>query len=249
MYMFLNRIAHAPEGGWGAEAPSSEADGDSVLGAPGDDAAQAGAGQSGAGEARAGHDPASIAARQAELDAMSPQDRAFAEAADRAAAEARLRQVPEDGNYEFALPDGIQLDEKLAAEAAPILKEAGVSRAGANKLAAFLTSQKQAEARQWADTQDEWVRQAKTDREYGGDRFDAAVGSAQKALARFGTPALREALNFSGMGNHPEMIRLMARVGNAFSDDMPVGSETPAARGKSAEEELYGATTPMKRGK
>ena len=41
---------------------------------------------------------------------------------------------------------------------------------------------------------------------------------AQGALARFGTPGLRAFLTESGGGNHPEVIRFMARVGNAIAE-------------------------------
>jgi hypothetical protein len=48
------------------------------------------------------------------------------------------------------------------------------------------------------------------------------LGSAAKALDLLGFPKgspLRVALNESGFGNHPEMIRLMAKVGKAIGED------------------------------
>ena len=251
--LLMSSAAYAPDDGTGADTgadttvdanqPDKAADGKTLLSGQDDGKTD----EQKAEEAR-------VAARKAELDAMSPEDRGKAEAEDKAkeeaaAAEAKLKEVPEDGKYEFTLPDGMAIDEKLAAEAGPILKEAGVSRAGANKIAELFINHKKAEAEQWAKTQAKWVDDAKADKEYGGDKFDASLGSAKKALDKFGSPELRDALEYSGMGNHPELIRLLARVGNAFSDDKPVGSETPAAKGKSAEEELYGATTPLTRGK
>jgi hypothetical protein len=35
----------------------------------------------------------------------------------------------------------------------------------------------------------------------------------------FGTPELRTLLNESGLGNHPEVIRMMYRAGKAISED------------------------------
>ncbi len=254
MRTLLNSVAFAPEDGTGSEVVIDKVDDGVKKDAPETILAKVGDDTPDPAKVAEQDAAAKVEARKAELAAMSPEDRAKAEAADKEAADAlaadaKLAEIPEDGVYEFTLPDGIQIDEKLAAAASPILKDAKVSRGAANKLAEFLTNQKKAEVERWAETQENWVKDAKSDKEYGGDKFGASVETAKKSLEKFGTPALREALVFSGMGNHPEMIRFMARVGNAFSDDRPVGSETPAAKGKSAEEELYGATTPLKRGK
>ena len=38
------------------------------------------------------------------------------------------------------------------------------------------------------------------------------------ALDQFGTPELREALDQTGMGSHPEVIRVFSRIGAAISE-------------------------------
>jgi len=134
-------------------------------------------------------------------------------------------QVPEDGRYEFALPEGMALDDKLAEAMSPVLKDIGLTRGQAQALAGALAAHRQAEAgngaREWADIQTGWVNTARKDAEIGGARWDASVATAQGALARFGTPGLRAFLTESGGGNHPEVIRFMARVGNAIAEDRP----------------------------
>ena len=59
-----------------------------------------------------------------------------------------------------------------------------------------------------------------------GSRLKATIEAAGKAIDRFGTPGLREVLNFTGAGNHPEVVRFFARIGRAISEDQPV----PAGR-------------------
>lgn len=176
-----------------------------------------------------------------------PDDKAKDEKpADKTADDAKLKEVPDDGKYEFALPDGIELDAALATEAMPVLKEAGVSREGANKLAGFLATQRQKEAaaisERWEKTQLEWQSASKSDKEFGGDKFDTSLAVANKALNKFGTPELKEYLSASGGGNHPEMIRLLARIGNAFSDDQPVGSKTATDQATDPVSILYSKT-------
>lgn len=259
MFLKLNeRVAFAPDDGTGTaapdagatdagKAPEGEADagsllygdgvkdeGDKANAAPADDAAAV---------------EAAKTARKAELDAMTPEDRATAEAEDAkkatdAADAAKLKEVPEDGKYDFQLPDGMEMDTALAEKAGPVLKEAGISREQANKLAGIIAQDRKERFEAWGKTQEEWITSAKTDKEFGGDKFDTSITGAKRVLNKFGTPELQEYLTASGGGNHPEMIRFMARVGNAISDDSPPGSETPAgSKPKDHAEILYGPTT------
>jgi hypothetical protein len=162
--------------------------------------------------------------------------------ADKVAAEA-LKKVPEDGKYEFKLPDGVELDKELADFAMPKLKEAGVTREQANQLAAIMAETRANETKKafeaWDNTQTEWQKSVKSDKEIGGDKFDASIAAASKAITKFGTPELKEYLKASGGGNHPELIRFISRVGNAFSDDKPIGSGNAASESKTLANVLY----------
>jgi Fe-S-cluster formation regulator IscX/YfhJ len=59
---------------------------------------------------------------------------------------------------------------------------------------------------------DAWESATRTDREIGGDRLEGAIADAREALERHGTPELRDLLDESGLGSHPEILRLLARV-------------------------------------
>lgn len=64
-----------------------------------------------------------------------------------------------------------------------------------------------------------WAEAAKTDKEFGGDKLPENLGFAKKALDQFGTPELKGLLESSGLGNHPEVIRLFVKAGKAISED------------------------------
>lgn len=74
-----------------------------------------------------------------------------------------------------------------------------------------------------------WGESAKTDKEFGGQQLDQNLAVAKKALDTFGTPELRELLVKSGLGNHPEVIRVFYRAGKAISEDnfVPGGQGRP----------------------
>ncbi len=191
---------------------------------PGGDAAAAGAVQPGAKELVP--DPA----KTAKENAAAKAEHAKAKPADDAAED----KVPQDGKYEFKMPEGVELDAALAEALSPQLKELGIGQAGAQKLVdkyiEAQTKQAEATAANWTKIQEEWVSSARADKEIGGDKFDASVAGARRILddPRFGSPELKEYLNASGGGNHPELIRLLARVGNAISNDKPEGSGASA---------------------
>ncbi len=175
-------------------------------------------------------------------------DVARTEAKDEADTPDPADEIPEDGRYDFSLPEGMAIDQKLAEAMSPVLKDIGLTRGQAQALAGALAAHRQAEAangsREWADIQTGWVNSAKKDAEIGGARWDASVAVAQGALARFGTPGLKAFLTESGGGNHPEVIRFMARVGNAIAEDRPESGGAGAGRPCEAAHLLFPSDKP-----
>lgn len=71
----------------------------------------------------------------------------------------------------------------------------------------------------------EWRAAAEKDSEYGGDKLEENLAIAKKSVKEFGSDGLRELLDDpNGVGNNPEFIRFMYRVGKAVSEDRFVGS-------------------------
>ena len=145
--------------------------------------------------------------------------------------------VPE--KYEFKAPEGVeQLDAQALAVFEPIAKELGLSQEQAQKLVDIYPQIQQQQAEAWSKQVTDWGDQVKADKEIGGDKLTASVGQAQKALDQFGTPALREYLESSGLGNHPELVRAFAKVGKMMSEDKIIMPNQGGQR--SAADVLYG---------
>ena len=140
-------------------------------------------------------------------------------------ADKKAGEVPADGKYDLKMPDGVELDAELAEALGPEFADLKLTNAQAQKLVdKYIEIQtarggKQSEA--WSQTVQGWADEAKADKEIGGAKWDATVSASQKAVKSLGTPALRDYLNASGGGNHPEMIRFMAKVGAMISEDKP----------------------------
>ena len=142
--------------------------------------------------------------------------------------------VPE--SYDLKMPEGVELDQAAAAEFTAIAKELKLDQAAAQKIADVGAKMAQRQVEAHARLVESWVEQVKTDNEIGGDKLAENLGVARKALEAFGTPALRDVLNATGIGNHPEVIRAFYKVGKAISEDRFVsgapkgGTDDPAKK-------------------
>ena len=71
----------------------------------------------------------------------------------------------------------------------------------------------------------QWAEQSKADPEFGGANFNQNMGQIAAAYQQFATPELKQLLDASGLGNHPEVVRLFYRVGKALSQDTGVRAQ------------------------
>ncbi len=192
-----------------------------------------------------------VAAEGNDTVAAEGNDTVAAEGNDTVAAEEDKDVLAEGADYVFELPEGMEIDEAMAAAAQPVLKELGMKPSQANKLAGLMAEMRQAEAdtiaNDYVKRQNDYVKTAKADQEIGGTNWDASVAAANQTLQKFGTPSLTAALREHGMQNHPELIRLMKRVGLATADDTAPKGDAVDNTEVPAEERWYGSTTPTKK--
>lgn len=93
----------------------------------------------------------------------------------------------------------------------------------------------------WREARKGWARETMKDAEIGGQNLNVSVSLAAKAVNSFGTEGLKEVFRVTGLGNHPEVVRFMARVGRALAEDSFHGGAYGSDGGaKSAAELIYG---------
>lgn len=135
--------------------------------------------------------------------------------------------------YEFKAGDGQTYDAEVMGAFADAARELDLSQDDAQKVldkVAPVMAARQAQALE--AMRNEWTESSRSDKEFGGDKLPENLAVAKKAMDQFGTPELRTLLNESGLGNHPEVIRLLYRAGKAISEDSRVvtgGQGTPLA--------------------
>jgi hypothetical protein len=139
------------------------------------------------------------------------------------------KQAPE--KYEFQSPEGQEFDTDVLGAYEDVARELDLSQEAAQKildkvapaLAEQQTKHVEAVTKQWRES-------SMSDSEFGGDKMNENLAVAKKALDSFGTPELRDLLEKSGLGNHPEVIRMLYRTGKAISEDAFVAGGNSESR-------------------
>lgn len=143
------------------------------------------------------------------------------------------------------MPEGVKLDPEITTDSQTLAKELNLTQEKAQKVADLLVKANSKQAAAQADVlksvHSGWVEQSKADKEIGaGDdaKLNENLGVAKKALETFGSPQLKALLLGSGLGDHPDVIRMFLKIGKQMSEDkfVPAGAATNA---QTTEERFY----------
>ena len=221
------------------------------VGKPGDGSAATAAGKPGeqvTPEQKAAAEKAAAEAAKAAEEARkneTPEAKAAREkqeAEDKAKKEAEDKENAVPEKYDFKFPEGIEADKEAIAQFEPLAKELKLSQKSAQKLVDFQSNlmRKAAEGLQtrWDTVREGWRNEVDADADIGGQKKDEALNDAKAALKAFGTPKLFEALNQTGVGDHPEFIRVFSKIGRLIREDKIVTGGS-SAQAKKPEDKLY----------
>ena len=134
--------------------------------------------------------------------------------------------------YEPFDVEGQQFTEAQLEGFAATAKELGLSQENAQKmLAAMVPTARQYLVADVKAKSQEWASLSEKDPEIGGANFKANVGVANSALKQFATPEFTALLRGSGLGAHPEVVRVFYRIGKAMQQDHGVTGSASAPAG------------------
>ena len=161
---------------------------------------------------------------------------------------AQANVVPEA--YEFKAPeiDGkpVEVDAEGLSAFQAAAKEAGLTQAqfqalgehGARVVAQQIARAQSEPYKLWHDTQRAWQDEVKADPDIGGAKLPESLSFSARAIDALGGDALRQALNITGAGNNPAIVRAMVRMGRMMADpsSLSVGKPAAGARPVNAEQ-------------
>lgn len=182
--------------------------------------------------------PAAGVGDQGKADGQPPVD-------DKGAAKVETKEPVVPEKYEFAVPEGFELDAEIATEFEAFAKESKLTQEVAQKYVDFGAKLVQANQKKadeaWANQRKTWREEVVADKEVGGKALAENMGYAAKAIDTFG-PELRELFDTSGWGDNPAFVKAFIRIGKAISEDRLVGGvQQDTGTQKTPENVLYPA--------
>ena len=132
-----------------------------------------------------------------------------------------------DQYEDFSVPEGMELDAAMVEKFTPLARETKLSQEDAQKFVDLYAEGKQKALDEnkaiWDGIHKGWKDEIEADPDLGGDKLDATLGSAKTAVdlmeTKFGCKGLAEAIEMTGVGNHPAVIKMFHALGVEFGDD------------------------------
>lgn len=130
---------------------------------------------------------------------------------------------------DFQLPEGFELDQNDAKLLSELGQQFKMPQEAVQKLVDLGVQMQQRQIAHQQQTIRSWVDAAKSDPEYGGEKLNSNLLTAQKAFTLPRGDKISKILFKSGLGNHPDVIGFMTEVGKLLEPDNTVhgrGSNT-----------------------
>lgn len=170
-------------------------------------------------------------------------------------------EAPKEPTYEpFKAPEGVTLTAEKTGEFTKLLAELEVSgkaehaivqEVGQKAVDFHIAEMKRVTEEipkfyqeVWEKQKSDWRDATKADPEIGGNRFDTSLTAARNFIRTHGGTAeqqqeFRNLMESSGLGNHPAMIRLLAKANSVMSEGQPLAAKQPVQQEKSKVRTLY----------
>lgn len=156
---------------------------------------------------------------------------------------------------DFSLPEGVKLEdaslntfkEVLGGELPPQERGQRLIDMHLQEMQRHSQALSDHQVQVWNDTQTQWKDAVKADPELGGNRFNTTIQTCISAVNRFGGNAqqraeLLQALDFTGAGNNPAIIRLITNMASKLSEGSPVTQSAAPKPPQTKEQRRYNAS-------
>ena len=129
--------------------------------------------------------------------------------------------------YDFGVDDEGTLDDFKE-----FAHQTGLSQNQAENVLSLFSDIQEEEEKQRKQSIDDLKLSSEQDlQKEWGKNYDGKVDMATRAFAQFSSPELRSIMNDTGLGNHPEMIKVFAKIGEMLGEDsLVVGSGLGSAQ-------------------
>lgn len=98
-----------------------------------------------------------------------------------------------------------------------------------NLYASLTTKSSEAGSQAWKDQQQAWQQEVIADPELGGANLEKTIAGIGSIMDRFGNDEVRAALDQTGAGNHPAVVRFLSTLASQLREPGPTPQGGPAS--------------------
>lgn len=121
-------------------------------------------------------------------------------------------------SYEIKLIEGEALDPEIDREFREYAVGKKLTQDDVDKLTGFQRKVMEKQAENLAANVENWGNELRANKEIGGADFEKNCGLARAARDAFFPPAIKDVLKRTGMGNYPDFVLGMYRIGKAMGE-------------------------------
>lgn len=145
---------------------------------------------------------------------------------------------------DIKMPEGLTADEPTMKSFIDIINDQALKPAErAQKLidlqASVNAKASEAGSAEFDALQTTWQTQVKDDPEIGGANFETTMSNIGKVVDQYGTPELRQVMDMTGAGNHPEVCRFLNKIAKDLTEPTTPANGVPGATAASAASKIY----------
>lgn len=153
---------------------------------------------------------------------------------------------------QVTLPEGLVIPDEVGGKFTELVNSNKIPKEAAQGLldlyASQIKSQVDAGAQLWQQTNDQWQAEIKADPAIGGAKLPQTLASIAKLIDHpdFADPGLRAAMDLTGAGNNPAIVRLLHKLSTKFTEGGYTAGSPPGsipAKPTSLGEAFYGSNS------
>ena len=146
--------------------------------------------------------------------------------------------------YELKLPENSVLDTSAVERISAYAKQKGLTNDQAQMLlereSDAVSKFRQDQVENLKTQSETWKSELVKDKEFGGEAFNKNAELAKRVVEKYASKEFVETLESTGLGNHPELVRVFFRIAKAFGEDSFVVPGAQGASKKDLADVFYG---------
>lgn len=145
--------------------------------------------------------------------------------------------------YDFNFSDGYNVDTETLGKFTELAKGLDLTQEDAQKVMDLavenMANAQKIQEQAWLKQREEWAKDIKADKDFGGEKFNETMERAKRSIANFFGEDVLTFLDATGYGDHPGLLKGLAKIDMAVGEDKIVDGK-PSEQMKSQAERLYG---------